>query len=306
MLVRRLFMLGAVLRGLLSRPKHFDLVVAGHIDCMLPAIAAKMRSECGIVLYAYGWEVAKRRKTPLVAWLARNASIVIAISSLTSDYVAENWRFTRDRIRVIPPSIDSQGFVRRNFTGGRNLVTVSRLSRAEGHKGQDQVIRALPNLSKRYPDIRYLIVGDGDLRPELESLAEALGVRSFVEFRGQVSERELRLCYQESDIFIMPARLVGSSFEGFGIVYLEAIASGLAVIAGEYSGAWELIRDCALIVDGNSVIAIERAVHALFADSSLQERLITGGIRLIQDLETNGSIAQTGSCWIEAAGKSAK
>jgi glycosyltransferase involved in cell wall biosynthesis len=130
----------------------------------------------------------------------------------------------------------------RHAAGGKKvLMTVSRLSSLERYKGHDRVIRTLPRVLKQRPDTIYLIVGDGDDRPRLESLAVECGVRKNVLFTGSVPPEELPDYFRLADVFVMP-----SVAEGFGIVFLEAMATGIRVIGGSQDGSRDALCDGAL------------------------------------------------------------
>ena len=117
-------------------------------------------------------------------------------------------------------------------------MSVSRLASSERYKGNDRVIRALPSVLTRYPDALYLVVGDGDDRPRLEALAAELGVTEKVRFVGLVSSEELPDYFRVADVFVMP-----STGEGFGIVFLEAMACGIPVIGGNKDGSLDALAD---------------------------------------------------------------
>ena len=112
-------------------------------------------------------------------------------------------------------------------------------------KGQDMVIRALPKLLKRYPDLVYLIVGDGRYRQTLETLVGQAGVGDTVVLTGEVRDVPLQQIYALCDLFVMPSReqLDQCDVEGFGMVYLEANACGKAVIGGRSGGIADAIID---------------------------------------------------------------
>lgn len=118
-------------------------------------------------------------------------------------------------------------------TGRRSCV-----SRLVPRKGQDMLISALPAIRERVPGAALLLVGGGPYRKRLNQLAAALGVADDVVFTGSVSWEELPAHYNAGDVFAMPARTRGKGLdvEGLGIVYLEASATGLPVVAGT-SGA---------------------------------------------------------------------
>lgn len=144
------------------------------------------------------------------------------------------------------------------------------MSLAEQYKGHDVVLRAMPELLRRFPDLRYDIVGDGDARPGLQALAHELGVAQAARFHGIVSEAELQGHYAQASLFIMPSRA-----EGFGFVFLEAMAQGLPVVAGNMDATPEVIADgeTGLLVDPTSVDAIVAAVSRILQDNDMRTRM---------------------------------
>jgi phosphatidyl-myo-inositol dimannoside synthase len=143
------------------------------------------------------------------------------------------------------------------------LMTVSRLSSLERYKGHDRVIRTLPRLLEQHPETIYLIVGDGDDRPRLESLAVEYGVAKDVQFTGSASAEELPDYFRLADVFVMP-----SVAEGFGIVFLQAMASGVRVIGGSRDGTRDALCDGALgtLVDPDNGEELASAILAALDD----------------------------------------
>jgi phosphatidylinositol alpha-1,6-mannosyltransferase len=155
-----------------------------------------------------------------------------------------------EQVRVLPNTVDSRFtpgtkplhlLERYGLIGKRVLLTVSRLSAAERYKGHDRVIQLLPELLTTHPDTVYAIAGDGDGRPALERLAEHVGVADACRFIGEVDEADLVEHYRMADVFIMP-----STGEGFGIVYLEAMACGIPAIGLDCDGSADPLEACAL------------------------------------------------------------
>ncbi|GAA1887696.1 glycosyltransferase family 4 protein [Actinomadura bangladeshensis] len=146
------------------------------------------------------------------------------------------------------------------------------VSRLVPRKGQDALIHAWPRVLRRRPDAVLLLVGGGPYRAGLERLASSLGVRRSVVFTGGVSWEELPAHYDAGDVFAMPCRTRrrGLDVEGLGIVYLEASATGLPVIAGDSGGAPDAVLDgeTGLVVPGRSVARIADALTALLTDPS--------------------------------------
>jgi phosphatidylinositol alpha-1,6-mannosyltransferase len=147
------------------------------------------------------------------------------------------------------------------------LLSVGRLV---ARKGQDNLIRALPSILRRVPQAVVLIVGDGPDGPRLRGLVSALGVDRQVHFAGSVPWVDLPAHYAAADVFAMPCRTRGSGLdvEGLGIVFLEASASGLPVIAGRSGGAPETVQQgrTGVVVDGRDVAQVARATTDLLTD----------------------------------------
>lgn len=148
--------------------------------------------------------------------------------------------------------------------------TVVCVSRLVPRKGQDMLIRAWPQVLRRVRDAVLLLVGGGSSRAALERAVRRLGLRDSVVFTGSVPWAELPAHYAAGDVFAMPcrSRLGGLDAEGLGIVYLEAAATGLPVVAGSSGGAPDAVRhgETGLVVDGGSPDEIARALIGLLAD----------------------------------------
>jgi phosphatidyl-myo-inositol dimannoside synthase len=161
------------------------------------------------------------------------------------------------------------GDVRRELGLADRPVVVC-VSRLMPRKGQDVLIRALPAVQRRVPDAALLLVGGGPARASLQRLASSTGVAQSVVFTGSVPWPALPAYYGAGDVFAMPcrARLRGLDVEGLGIVFLEAAACGLPVVAGDSGGAPDAIADGVTggLVDGRSVPGVADAVAGLLDD----------------------------------------
>ncbi|MGW4926214.1 glycosyltransferase family 4 protein [Streptomyces parvulus] len=155
------------------------------------------------------------------------------------------------------PAVDG-GPVRDRYGLGRRPVILC-AARLVPRKGQDTLIRALPWVRRAVPDAVLLLVGDGPYAPELRRLALREGVLDAVVLAGGYPHRELPAFYAAADVFAMPCRTRrgGLEVEGLGIVYLEAAASGLPVVAGDSGGAPDAVREgrTGHVVEGRSVAA---------------------------------------------------
>ena len=191
------------------------------------------------------------------------------------------------KIALISNGVDLQRFIPRprradlmaryGLVGKRVLLTVGRLY---ARKGMDRVIESLAAVLRELPDVCYLLVGDGTYRAALEHLADAHGVRDAVVFAGAVADAELIDHYALADAFIMANReMPDGDTEGFGLVFLEANACGIPVIAGRAGGSIDAVTDGVngLVVDGDQPSQISAAILRLFQDDPLRERLVQTG-----------------------------
>jgi phosphatidylinositol alpha-1,6-mannosyltransferase len=170
--------------------------------------------------------------------------------------------------------------IRARYGLGDRPVVVC-VSRLVPRKGQDALIRALPAIKKQIPDAALLLVGGGPYRATLEKLVDQHGVQADVVFTGAVSDAELPAHFAAGDIFAMPCRTRrgGADVEGLGIVYLEASATGLPVIAGNSGGAPDAVQHgtTGYVVDGRQLDAITARIVELLADAELRERMGAAG-----------------------------
>jgi phosphatidylinositol alpha-1,6-mannosyltransferase len=143
-----------------------------------------------------------------------------------------------------------------DLNGQPVILSVGRLDRREAYKGQDRVIAALPELNAKGPKPLYLIAGEGDDRPRLQTLAVQIGVADQVRFLGEVAEQALPDLYRAADVFALP-----STGEGFGIVYLEAMACGTPAIGLDVGGAPDALGDGRL-----GVMVPESGLNAALSD----------------------------------------
>ncbi|MCV7005955.1 GDP-mannose-dependent alpha-(1-6)-phosphatidylinositol monomannoside mannosyltransferase [Mycobacterium gordonae] len=205
-----------------------------------------------------------------------------------TDVVTFVSRYTRSRfapafgpsaaLEYLPPGVDSDRFrpdpaaraeLRKRYRLGERPTVVC-LSRLVPRKGQDMLIKALPAIRRRVPGAALVIVGGGPYLETLGKLARECEVEDHVTFTGGVPGDELPAHHAMADVFAMPCRTRGAGMdvEGLGIVFLEASATGVAVVAGDSGGAPEAVQHnkTGLVVDGNSVDEIGEAVTELLID----------------------------------------
>ena len=233
--------------------------------------------------------------------IARSALRRIGEETDVITYVS---RYTRGRIASafgpraclehLPPGVDTDRFqpdsvaraqLRARYQLGDRPVVVC-VSRLVPRKGQDMLIRALPEIRRRVDGTALVIVGGGPYANTLHRLAQDCGVAADVVFTGGVPTEELAAHYAMADLFAMPCRTRGAGLdvEGLGIVFLEASASGVPVVAGSSGGAPETVRDgeTGRVVDGGDPDEIVEVISDLLADPELAHRMGLAGRRWIE------------------------
>ncbi|MCP3978828.1 MAG: glycosyltransferase family 4 protein [bacterium] len=213
----------------------------------------------------------------------RRSELVTTVSHYTRQRVLEWCAIPPQRVEVLHNTIDLQRFtpgprpaelVRRfEVDDTKVLVTVGRLASWERYKGHDRVIPLLRELRDRIGPLRYLIAGEGDDRPRLEALVRETATEDLVTFAGYVPDEQLLDLYRLADVFVMP-----STGEGFGIVFLEAMATGCPVIAGNRDGSVDALANGELgrLVDPDSPEELLAALAATLATPRSHEAPIPG------------------------------
>jgi phosphatidylinositol alpha-1,6-mannosyltransferase len=270
----------ALLEGLRFRPQ---VTLSAHI--VTSPAAALIRGMLGArtVQYFHAKEIGGRPR--LAAFAARRADATISVSRYTSGLLAAAGVPTAG-LALIPPGVDLPADPRPRPARRPTLLTVARL--ADRYKGHDVLARSLALVREQVPDVEWIVIGDGPLRPELEEVCRSVGVAACVRFLGAVSDEERDGWLRRADLFAMPSRLprAGQAGEGFGIVYLEAGAYGKPVVAGNVAGALDAVADgeTGLLVDPTDHLAVGRAITRLLLDRELAARLGRGGAERARSL----------------------
>ena len=143
------------------------------------------------------------------------------------------------------------------------------------------LVRALALVRAKVPDVQWVVVGDGSLRPGIEALARSYDVLDSIRFLGVVSDAERDIWLRRAQLLAMPSRLPAGGFagEGFGIAFLEAGAYGKPVVAGNVGGALDSVIDgeSGLLVDPLDPVAVAEAITRLLGDPELRRAPRRGG-----------------------------
>lgn len=236
------------------------------------------RGRTALVTYAHGEELVVATSSRQLAWLARQvyarSQVVIANSANTARLVGEICPTAR--VSVVHPGVDVAKFAptaaaaayRAQWGFPEGTVVVGTLARMEPRKNQAAVLRAVARLRERGRPVAAVIGGGGDERPALERLAGELGLGAAVRFAGVIAEADKAAFYQACDVFALPSVRSGLMIEGFGIVFLEAAASGVPTIAGSSGGERDAVVDgtTGFVVDGRELDAVTAALETLVTD----------------------------------------
>jgi len=226
-----------------------------------------------------------RELSLLVKMVLNHSTALVCNSENTAQLMVRNWGTQAEKINVLHPGVDSAKFVpadsndaeksQLGWAGRRVLLTVGRLQERKGH---DRLIQALPKIVATLPDVLYVVIGDGEEKPRLQSLVTELNLTNHVRFLSEVSDEIMLKCYQQCTLFILPNRTIGKDIEGFGMVLVEAQSCGKPVVAGESGGTREtmLHGQSGYIIDCTDPDNISDKLIPLLSD---QQKLINMGIQ---------------------------
>lgn len=275
------FAMNAAATAIKWRP---DLVVCVHLG--LAPVARFIRSLTNarywLVLHGIeAWDALRSAKLRAL----READRYITLSRFTLRAAAERHSLDPRNPIWLPPYLEPQ--TPANLSSGNSVshvvLTVGRLSASERYKGQDVMLEAWPGVVRRVPEAAYWIVGDGDDRARLASKAAELGVGESVTFLGSLTGEALQDCYACCDVFAMPAMSAPfaspSRGEGFGLVYVEAMAHGKPVLAARDGAPAEFIRDgeFGMLVDPADANEVCDALVTLLSDDRCSRTMGAAG-----------------------------
>ncbi|HPX36225.1 MAG TPA: glycosyltransferase family 4 protein [Mycobacterium sp.] len=234
-----------------------------------------------------GWSMLPGARSALRR-IGDNTDVITYVSRYTRGRFASAFG-PRASLEYLPSGVDTDRFrpdpaaravLRERYRlGGRPTVVC--VSRLVPRKGQDMLIKAWPQIRRRVTDAALVIVGSGPYEQDLHRLAGDSGVRSDVVFTGAVPTAELPAHYAMADVFAMPCRTRGGGLdvEGLGIVFLEASAAGVPVVAGDSGGAPETVidRETGRVVDGRDVDELAEVISELLGDPEAAQRMGQAG-----------------------------
>jgi phosphatidyl-myo-inositol dimannoside synthase len=258
-----------------------DLIIALHPHLAPIVSAMRMRSrKFRSIVFTHGVEVWRPLAWPRGGAL-RSADLVIGPSTDTVQHLIDDQHILPNKVQRLPWGLDPEFEARvaaatpttapEGFPlNARNILTVGRWNSAEKYKGADTLISVLPRVLQMEADASLVLVGDGDDRPRLEQLARDLGVSERTHFLYGLTPGELFACYANCEIFALPSR-----GEGFGLVFLEAMAHAKPVIGGAHGGIPDIIEDgvTGRLVPHGDVESLARALESLLSNSDLSGKM---------------------------------
>jgi phosphatidyl-myo-inositol dimannoside synthase len=282
-----------VLAALKSASKKPRVVLAAHPYLAVPAAWMKrLAPQMKVIVMAHGVEVwqplpASRHSALL------SADIVLAASASTMQKLTEVQGVPPEKIRKLPWPLDPEVLAMadrtdaapehlplpQNFPPGPVILAVGRSAASEQYKGTDALIHALAQLRAKFPDLSLVAVGAGDDLPRLQKISADLGVSTAVRFFSGLSKAALAACYSRADIFALP-----STGEGFGVVFLEAMAFAKPIVAAAAGGSTDLVENeiNGILIPPRDQQALEQALERLLRDSSLRTKLGRTGAEIVR------------------------
>jgi phosphatidylinositol alpha-1,6-mannosyltransferase len=253
-----------------------DVILAGHVVGTLAAAPLARLLRKPLVLYVHADEFRTRAK--LTARATRRADATIAVSGYTREMALAVGADPR-RVHLIPPGVVLPELSGAPRDSQPTILTVASL--ISERKGHDVIAAALASVRETVPEARWIVIGDGPRRPQVEAAIAAAGVADAVSLLGRVDDAVRDGWLDRASVFCMPSRVPpdGLGGEGFGIVYLEAGAHELPVVAGNVAGALDAVIDgeTGLLVDPTDPNAVAAALTKVLSDPDLASRLGKAG-----------------------------
>jgi len=256
-----------------------NVVILTHINlAVVGLIIKKINPNCRVWLIAHGIEVWRPLSFFQKAFL-NLCDNIICVSSFTKQKMLSMHSLNADKCSVLNNAIDPfmhlpEKFVKPghqlnkyNLTTDNPIIyTLTRLANSEQYKGHDQVIKVLSKIKSKFPGVKYILSGQYDYAEEIriKELIASVGAQDDIILTGFIAEEELTDYFLLADVFVLPSKK-----EGFGIVFIEALACGLPVICGNADGSVDAIRNGELgqAIDTDNLDELEQAINNVLETS---------------------------------------
>ena len=248
-----------------------NLVIATHINFTQAAYLLKRFKGIpywGVVHGVDAWNIER----PALKTALKHAQKIISVSNYTRDRLLKEQNLDPGKVVILPNTFDERRFqispkpqylLKRYGLNETDsiILTVARLDSSEKYKGYDQIIQALPTVSREISNVHYILVGKGNDRDRIQELITQLNLEQRVTLAGFIPDEELPDHYNLCDVFAMP-----SKGEGFGIVYLEALACGKPTLGGNQDGAIDALcqGELGALVDPDNIEQIAGILIRIF------------------------------------------
>ncbi len=253
-----------ITRAIAKKP---DLIIMTHLNFAPIALLLKYLLGTKYIMIAHGveaWDI----KNPLLLTALKSADLILAVSNFTRDRLCQDQGISLNTVKILPNTFNASAWeiapkppyllTKYKLQPKQKIIlTVSRLVTSERYKGYDRVLEALPTIRQAIPDIHYIIVGKGDDSDRIEKIIHQKNLQDHVTLAGFIADEYLCDYYNLCDLFAMPSKR-----EGFGIVYLEALACGKPVLGGNIDGAVDALAngELGVLVNPEDVQAIAQAI----------------------------------------------
>ena len=288
-----------------GRSPRFDVLHCGNLRPVGYAVGwAHRQLRVPYLVWVYGGDLLKERKKTERSLLKRRtarsilgrASGVVAISKWSADLAQDVMNQVGIEkpppVAIVELGTDPERFspthdtgaLRRRWRVGDAPVVLT-VARVVPHKGQDMGIRAVAALRRDFPELRYIIVGEGPDEARLRAFARELGVSDMVGFVGAMRDDELPEAYATSTIYLGASRVESAiDAEGFGISFVEAGASGIPSVAGDSGGVRSAVRDgeTGIVVRPTDADAITDAIRSLLVNPDRRKQMGAAGRRAVE------------------------
>ncbi len=265
------------------------VVLAAHVNLApVAALVKARRPRWRMLVLTHGVEVWEPLRS-WRRWALRRADVVLAPSRDTAEKVVVQQGIARDKVKQSPwgldPALETNGgeanHLPRRFPSGRVVLTVGQWRASEKYKGLDTLLAAMPQVMARVPDAWLVAVGGGDDRERLQSLARESPAGERMVFLDGLSQEELRSCYAQCRVFALPSR-----GEGFGLVFLEAMAAGKPVVGGAHGGTPDVVEDgvTGILVPHGDTERLAAALQRLLVNEGLSIEMGRKGRERVQQV----------------------
>lgn len=253
----------SIWQSIIFRPDYF---FCSHINFSPVVYLCNKIFKIPYIVFTHGIEVWNKLRKDKEKFL-ENSKTVVTVSLFTKGKLIENCPELDGKVFILPNMIDINDFYPKdkngeliqkyNLTGKKVLFTITRLSSLEKYKGYDRVIEALPKVLKKIPNVFYIIGGEGDDKQRIVGMIKEKKLEKHVALAATINQKEKIDYYNLADVFVMP-----SKGEGFGIVFLEALACGKPVIAGNQDGSIDALQNgkTGILIDPSNIDAIANAI----------------------------------------------